>query len=70
MQLRMRRWRLHSRNDLEFVEVAQWTQPVLLGWVRYYGRFRPSALRGALRTLEGTSKNRADAGMMPLKPKA
>jgi RNA-directed DNA polymerase len=52
MRLRMRRWRLHSRNDLELVEVARWTQPVLLGWVRYYGRFRPSALRGALRTLD------------------
>ncbi|WP_406953870.1 integrase core domain-containing protein [Paraburkholderia guartelaensis] len=25
---------------------------MLLGWVRYYGRFRPSALRGALRTLD------------------
>ncbi|MDR5769900.1 reverse transcriptase domain-containing protein [Caballeronia sp. LZ028] len=52
MRLRMRRWRLHGRNDLELVEVARWTQPVLLGWVRYYGRFRPSALRGALRTLD------------------
>ncbi|VWD53212.1 putative reverse transcriptase-group II intron [Burkholderia lata] len=46
MRLRMRRWRLHSRNDLELVAVAQWTRPVLLGWVRYYGRFRPSALLG------------------------
>ena len=52
MRLRMRRWRLHSRNDLELVEVARWTKPVLLGWVRYYGRFRPSALQGALRTLD------------------
>ncbi|WP_374711021.1 group II intron maturase-specific domain-containing protein [Paraburkholderia terricola] len=52
MRLRMRRWRLHSRSDLELVEVARWTQPVLLGWVSYYGRFRPSALRGALRTLD------------------
>jgi len=52
MRLRMRRWKLHRRNDLELVEVARWTQPVLLGWVRYYGRFRPSALQGALRTLD------------------
>lgn len=52
MRLRMRRWRLHSRNDLELVEVAHWTRPILLGWVRYYGRFRPSALQGALRTLD------------------
>ncbi|MFC0696001.1 group II intron maturase-specific domain-containing protein [Paraburkholderia humisilvae] len=26
--------------------------PVLPGWVRYYGRFQPSALRGALRGLD------------------
>ncbi|WP_082710269.1 group II intron maturase-specific domain-containing protein [Burkholderia sp. TSV86] len=52
MQLRMRRWRLHSRNDLELVEVARWTQPILLGWVRYYGWFRPSALCGVLRRLD------------------
>jgi len=52
MRLRIRRWKLHHHNDLELVEVAQWARPVLLGWVRYYGRFRPSALRGALRTLD------------------
>lgn len=52
MRLRMRRWRLHSRNDLELAEVARWARPVLQGWVRYYGRFRPSALHGALRTFD------------------
>ena len=52
MRLRMRRWRLHRRNDLELVTLARWTRPVLLGWVRYYGRFRPSALHKALRTLD------------------
>jgi len=52
MRLRMRRWRLHSRNDLELVDIARWAQPVLSGWVRYYARFRPSALQGALRTLD------------------
>jgi len=51
MRQRMRRWKLHLRNDLGLQEVAQWTRPVLLGWVRYYGRFFPSALHRALRTL-------------------
>lgn len=51
MRQRMRRWKLHLRNDLGLPEVAQWTRPVLLGWVRYYGRFFPSALYRALRTL-------------------
>ena len=52
MRQTMRRWKLHHRNDLVLGEIAQWTRPVLLGWVRYYGRFQPSALRGALRTLD------------------
>jgi len=51
MRQRMRRWKLHLRNDLGLQEVAQWTRPVLLGLVRYYGRFFPSALHRALRTL-------------------
>ena len=48
----MRRWRLHRRNDLSLEDIAEWTRPVLLGWIRYYGRFHPSALRRALRTLD------------------
>ena len=49
---RMRRWKLHHRNDLPLDEIARWVRPVLSGWVRYYGYFYPSALRGALRTLD------------------
>jgi group II intron reverse transcriptase/maturase len=49
---RIRRWKLHLRNDLALAQLAQWTRPVLLGWVRYYGRFYPSALHRALRTVD------------------
>ena len=49
---RMRRWRLHQRNDLALEEIARWTRPMLKGWVNYYGRFHASALRRALRTLD------------------
>ncbi len=49
---RMRRWRLHHRNDLALEEIARWTRPIVMGWVRYYGRFHASVLRGALRTLD------------------
>jgi hypothetical protein len=52
LRQRVRRWRLHRRNDLALVDLAQWTRPVLAGWVRYYGRFHPSALCRALRTLD------------------
>jgi group II intron reverse transcriptase/maturase len=49
---RIRRWRLHHRNDLALEEIARWTRPILMGWVRYYGRFHASVLRSALRTLD------------------
>jgi RNA-directed DNA polymerase len=52
LRQRIRRWRLHRRNDLALVDLAQWTRPVVAGWVRYYGRFYPSALCRALRTLD------------------
>jgi len=52
MRQRMRRWRLHHRNDLGLEDLARWTRPVVMGWVRYYGRFHASALRRALRTLD------------------
>lgn len=52
MRQRIRRWRLHHRNDLALEEIARWVQPVLAGWVRYYGRYHPTALRRALRTLD------------------
>jgi RNA-directed DNA polymerase len=45
MRCRVRRWRLHRRNDLELDEIARQVRPVLTGWVRYYGRFYPSKLQ-------------------------
>ena len=52
MRQRVRRWRLHQRNDLKLEDIAIWVRPVLSGWVRYYGRFYPSKLRGELRTID------------------
>ena len=43
MRYRVRRWRLHRRNDLELADIAKQVRPVLTGWVRYYGRFYPSS---------------------------
>lgn len=40
----MRQWNLHRRTDKSLDEIAQMINPVLKGWVNYYGRFRKSAL--------------------------
>ena len=37
----VRSWHLHTRSDLSFKELARRINPVVAGWVNYYGRFRP-----------------------------
>lgn len=52
MRETMRRWRLHNRGDLGLDDLVRWTRPVIQGWTLYYGRFHPSALERALKTLD------------------
>jgi RNA-directed DNA polymerase len=40
----MRRWSLHRRTDKSLDELAQMFNPVLRGWINYYGSFYRSAL--------------------------
>ncbi|WP_281290001.1 group II intron reverse transcriptase/maturase [Pasteuria penetrans] len=40
--------RKHVRPDMELHEVAEMSNPILRGWVNYYGAFYPSHLRKAL----------------------
>ncbi len=37
----VRGWHLHTRTDLTFQELARRINPVVAGWINYYGRFRP-----------------------------
>jgi group II intron reverse transcriptase/maturase len=40
----VRSWRLHTRTGLELRELARWTNPIVRGWMQYYGAFYRSAL--------------------------
>jgi len=40
----VRSWRLHRRTTLESTDLAQMINPVIRGWVNYYGRYYRSAL--------------------------
>jgi RNA-directed DNA polymerase len=44
ISLHVRRWRLHRWIYHTFSEVARTINPVVAGWMQYYGRFYPSAL--------------------------
>jgi RNA-directed DNA polymerase len=49
MRQEMRSWRIHLRSDKAIDELARMWNPVLRGWIRYYGRFYKSALNPVLR---------------------
>jgi RNA-directed DNA polymerase len=56
MQRSMKRWRLHLRSDQAIGDLARICDPVVRGWINYYGRFQPSALRPVFRHLNATLK--------------
>ncbi|WP_327577427.1 MULTISPECIES: group II intron reverse transcriptase/maturase [unclassified Streptomyces] len=37
----VRSWRLHTRTNTSFQELARRINPVVAGWINYYSRFRP-----------------------------
>jgi len=50
----MRRWKLHRRSDKSPDELAQMINPVLRGWINYYGHFYKSALYRTFQHLNNT----------------
>lgn len=40
----VRSWRLHRRTGQSFSELARWVNPIVRGWMQYYGAFYRSAL--------------------------
>jgi RNA-directed DNA polymerase len=49
MQQRIRGWRLHLKPDKSLEDISRMFDPVLRGWINYYGRFYKSALYPVLR---------------------
>jgi group II intron reverse transcriptase/maturase len=44
----VRRWRLHRKTGRTFAELARWINPIVRGWMQYYGAFHRTALRRLL----------------------
>jgi len=40
----LRRMRIHRRTDLSLADLARWLNPIVSGWINYYGRFYRTAL--------------------------
>ena len=54
MRRTTRRWNLRNRTDLDLPAIAALYNPILRGWVLYYGRFSRSALAPVLRHFDQT----------------
>jgi RNA-directed DNA polymerase len=44
MRQTTRKWNLRNRTDLDLEDISHMFNPVLRGWLQYYGRFQPSAM--------------------------
>ncbi|MCH7491692.1 MAG: group II intron reverse transcriptase/maturase [Gemmatimonadetes bacterium] len=53
MRQTMRRWRINLRSDKAINDLARMWNPVLRGWIQYYGRFYKSALDAVFRHFNG-----------------
>lgn len=49
----VRRWRLHSRTGHDLADLAEWINPIVRGWMNYYGRFFRSKLHPLLKRING-----------------
>ena len=52
MRHTMRRWAVHRRSDKSLDDLARMCNPVLRGWLHYYGSYYRSALHPTLRHLD------------------
>jgi RNA-directed DNA polymerase len=51
MGRQVRRWRLHLRVGANLADLARWMNPIVRGWMQYYGAFNRSELYPLLRRI-------------------
>lgn len=54
MRQTTRKWNFRNRTDLSLMDISRMYNPILRGWLEYYGRFYPSALYPLLRHFNKT----------------
>jgi RNA-directed DNA polymerase len=47
----IRRWRLDRKTGQTLADLARWINPIVRGWMQYYGRFNRSALYRVLQRI-------------------
>lgn len=51
MRLKIRQLRVRMKTELSIAQIAKWLNPMINGWINYYGRYCRSALYGMCRHL-------------------
>lgn len=54
MRRKIRKTRIRSRTDLSLSEIAEWVNPILRGWLAYYGAFYRSEMYRLIRHFNKT----------------
>jgi group II intron reverse transcriptase/maturase len=48
----IRRWRIHLRTTSDLEELARWMNPIIRGWMNYYGKFYRTEMFALLRRIK------------------
>ena len=48
----VRRWRIHLRTTCNLADLAEWMNPVIRGWMNYYGTFYRTEMYALLRRID------------------
>ena len=51
---RIRETGVRNRSDLSLEEIASWLNPLINGWINYYGKYHQSALKPVMRQINFT----------------
>lgn len=49
MRLRIRKMRIRMATQMSIAQIAKWLNPIISGWIAYYGKYTRSALYGMCR---------------------
>lgn len=51
---KIRKLNVRNKSNLDLKQIAKWINPMIIGWINYYGRYTKSALTTALQKINGT----------------
>ena len=51
MSRKIRSWRIHKRSNADLADLAEWINPIVRGWMNYYGEFNRSRLQRLLQRI-------------------